>query len=77
MDGVGTQLNGIGHIGIDNVYYNGNKATDFVTVEGVKNWVLKSTSFVTRGVVLDMVAHYGKAIVPGGTEFTVEDIKAV
>jgi kynurenine formamidase len=24
-----------------------------------------------------MVAHYGKAIVPGGTEFTVEDIKAV
>lgn len=37
--GVGTQLNGIGHIGIDNVYYNGNKATDFVTVEGVKNWV--------------------------------------
>lgn len=39
--GVGTQLNGIGHIGIDNVYYNGNKATDFVTVEGVKNWVLR------------------------------------
>ncbi|WP_260392018.1 MULTISPECIES: hypothetical protein [Empedobacter] len=27
--GVGTQLNGIGHIGIDNVYYDGNKTTDF------------------------------------------------
>ncbi|MEL4732683.1 hypothetical protein AAF121_01775, partial [Acinetobacter baumannii] len=24
--GIGTQLNGIGHIGINNVYYNGNKA---------------------------------------------------
>jgi hypothetical protein len=30
------QLNGIGHIGIDNVYYNGNKAADFVTVDGVR-----------------------------------------
>ena len=32
---------------------------------------------VTRGVVLDMTAYYGKAIVPGGTEFTVADIRAV
>ncbi|MEN5309958.1 cyclase family protein [Chryseobacterium cucumeris] len=76
--GVGTQLNGIGHIGIDNTYYNGNKATDFVTVEGVKRLgVEKVPPFVTRGVVLDMTAHYGKSIVPGGTEFTVEDIKSV
>lgn len=76
--GVGTQLNGIGHIGIDNVYYNGNKATDFVTVEGVKKLgIEKVPPIVTRGIVLDMVAHYGKAIVPGGTEFTVADIQAV
>ncbi|NML59800.1 cyclase family protein [Massilia sp. RP-1-19] len=76
--GVGTQLNGIGHIGIDNVYYNGNKARDFVTVEGVKKLgVEKVPPLVTRGVVLDMTAHFGKAIVPGGTVFTVADIKAV
>lgn len=76
--GVGTQLNGIGHIGIDNVYYNGNKATDFVTVEGVKKLgIEKVPPIVTRGVVLDMTAHYGKAIVPGGTEFSVADIQAV
>ncbi|WP_416135590.1 cyclase family protein [Azotobacter chroococcum] len=76
--GVGTQLNGIGHIGIDNVYYNGNKAADFVTVEGVtKLGIEKVPPLVTRGVVLDMTAHYGKSIVPGGTEFTVADIKAV
>ncbi|WP_409287402.1 cyclase family protein [Pseudomonas guariconensis] len=76
--GVGTQLNGIGHIGIDNVYYNGNKAADFVTVEGVtKLGVEKVPPMVTRGVVLDMTAYYGKAIVPGGTSFTVNDIKAV
>lgn len=76
--GVGTQLNGIGHIGIDNVYYNGNKAADFVTVDGVKKLrVEKVPPIVTRGVVLDMTAYYGKPIVPGGTEFTVADIKAV
>lgn len=76
--GVGTQLNGIGHIGIDNVYYNGNKAADFVTVEGVtKLGIEKVPPIVTRGVVLDMTAHYGMAIVPGGTEFTVADIQAV
>jgi kynurenine formamidase len=76
--GVGTQLNGIGHIGIDNVYYNGNKAADFVTVDGVKKLgVEKVPPIVTRGVLLDMTAYYGKGIVPGGTEFTVADIKAV
>ncbi|TKC62407.1 cyclase family protein [Pedobacter hiemivivus] len=76
--GVGTQLNGIGHIGIDNVYYNGNKAADFVTVEGVKKLgIEKVPPMVTRGVVLDMTAHYGKAIVPGDTEFTIADIQAV
>ncbi|MDR2221878.1 MAG: cyclase family protein [Flavobacteriaceae bacterium] len=76
--GVGTQLNGIGHIGIDNVYYNGNKAQDFVTVEGVKKLgIEKVPPIVTRAVVLDMVDYYHKAIVPGGTEFTVADIQAV
>ncbi|HBN8289780.1 cyclase family protein [Pseudomonas aeruginosa] len=76
--GVGTQLNGIGHIGIDNRYYNGNKAADFVTIEGVKKLgVEKVPPFVTRGVLLDMSAHYGKRIVPGGTEFSVADIQAV
>ena len=53
--GVGTQLNGIGHIGIDYVYYNGNRAADFVTVEGVKKLgIEKVPPIVTRGVVLDM-----------------------
>jgi len=75
--GVGTQLNGIGHIGIDNVYYNGNRAQDFVTVEGVtKLGVEKVPPLVARGVVLDMTAHFGVATVPGGTEFTVADIEA-
>ncbi|WP_251258654.1 cyclase family protein, partial [Enterobacter hormaechei] len=50
----------------------------FVTVDGVRKLgVEKVPPMVTRGVVLDMTAYYGKAIVPGGTEFTVADIQAV
>jgi kynurenine formamidase len=76
--GVGTQLNGIGHIGIDYVYYNGNQAKHFVTIEGVtKLGIEKVPPMVTRGVVLDMVAHYGQPVVPENTEFTVADIRAV
>lgn len=76
--GIGTQLNGIGHIGIDNVYYNGNQAKDFVTVEGVRKLgVEKVPPIVTRAVVLDMTAYYKQDIVAGGTEFTVADIQAV
>ncbi|EEF24643.1 conserved hypothetical protein [Ricinus communis] len=75
--GVGTQLNGIGHIGIRHVYYNGNRAEDFVTVEGVKKLgVEKVPPLVARGVVLDMTAHFGVDIVPGGTAITVADIEA-
>lgn len=75
--GVGTQLNGIGHIGINHVYYNGNHATDFVTVEGVKKLgVEKVPPLVARGVVLDMTVHFGVDIVPGGTTITVADIEA-
>jgi kynurenine formamidase len=75
--GVGTQLNGIGHIGIDNVYYNRNKASDFVTVEGVtKLGIEKVPPIVARGIVLDMTAIHGGPVVPANTEFTVADIKA-
>lgn len=75
--GVGTQLNGIGHIGIDHVYYNGNAAQDFVTVEGVeKLGIEKVPPIVARGVVLDMTAAHGGGTVPETTEFRVADIEA-
>src|SRR3546814_7296747 len=34
--GVGTQIDGLGHLGIDNVFYNGNRAEDFVKVTGLE-----------------------------------------
>ncbi|AGN84138.1 cyclase family protein [Enterobacter sp. R4-368] len=76
--GVGMLLNDIGHIDINNIYYNGNKAADFITIDGVKKLgIEKVPPMVTRGVVLDMTAFYQQKIVPGGTEFSVADIQSV
>jgi kynurenine formamidase len=55
--GIGSQLDGLGHIGVDNVYYNCNKAADFAQASGLKKLgIEKLPPFVTRGVLLDMTA---------------------
>lgn len=67
---VGTQIDGLGHVGIDNVYYNGNKAADFVTVTGLKKLAIDGLPpFVTRGVVLDMAGYLGVERVKEGVAF--------
>jgi kynurenine formamidase len=76
--GTGTQLDGLGHIGIDNIYYNCRKNSDFVQANGLnKLGIEKIPNFVTRGVVLDMATHYGKAVVPEGTAFNRKEIDQV
>lgn len=74
--GTGTQIDGLGHIGIDNVYYNCNKNADFVQANGLtKLGIEKVPNLVTRGVVLDMTAHFGKNPVPEGTAFNKKEIE--
>ncbi|WP_394838479.1 cyclase family protein [Pendulispora rubella] len=76
--GVGTQLNGLGHIGIENVYYNGHKEQDILTIHGVKKLGLeKLPPLVTRGVLLDMAAHLGTEMVREGTAFGAADLETV
>jgi len=75
--GIGSQIDGLGHMGIDHVYYNGNKAPDFVHPTGLKKMgTHKLPPMVTRGILLDMTAHFGKAMLPAGTAFNSADIKA-
>lgn len=74
--GIGTQIDGIGHIGIDNVYYNGKHAKDFVHVTGLKKYGTENLpAIVTRGVVLDMAGYLGVDIVKEGTAFNVAEIE--
>jgi hypothetical protein len=76
--GTGTQIDGLGHIGVDNVYYNCNRNSDFVQANGItKLGVEKVPNFVTRAVLLDMAAHYGRDVVPEGTAFNRKEIDEV
>src|SRR6478735_8978314 len=73
--GIGSQLDGLGHIGVDHVYYNCNKSLDFAAADGLKKLGLeKVPPFVTRGIVLDMTAVTGQNPVPAGTPFNKKEI---
>ena len=76
--GIGSQLDGLGHIGIEHVYYNGNKLADFADPTGLKKFgIEKVPPMVARGVLLDMAAYYGTDVVKEGTAFNVKEIEEV
>ena len=59
--GIGSQIDGLGHMGIEHVYYNGHKAADFVTAKGLTALSIdKLPPIVSRGVLLDMTRHFGE-----------------
>ncbi len=73
--GIGPQIDGLGHIGIKHIYYNGLKASEFAKADGLKKLGLeKLPPIVARGVLLDMAAYYGVDIVKEGTPYTKEDV---
>ena len=74
--GTGSQLDGLGHIGIDNVYYNCFKNSEFVQANGLKKLgIEKVPPFVTRGVVLDMTEHFKTPVLAEGTAFNRKEIE--
>lgn len=76
--GVGSQIDGLGHIGVEHVYYNGNKLADFADPSGLKKLgAEKIPPIVARGVLLDMAAHFGTDIVKEGTAFNTKEIEEV
>jgi kynurenine formamidase len=75
--GVGSQLDGLGHIGIDHVYYNCVKGSDFANADGLKKYgVEKVPAIATRGVLLDMAGLLGTDPVKEGTAFNRPQIEA-
>jgi hypothetical protein len=75
--GVGTQIDGLGHVGIDHRYYNGLHAKDFVRPTGLEALGTETIPpAATRGVLLDMTRLTGKNPVPAGTAFNRAEIDA-
>lgn len=74
--GVGSQIDGFGHIGIDNVYFNCNKAADFAMADGLKKLGIENVpAIATRGVLLDMAGYFNTDIVKEGTAFNRAEIE--
>jgi hypothetical protein len=75
--GIGSQIDGLGHMGENHRYYNGHLAKDFVTPVGLSKLSIdKLPPVATRGVLLDMAKLMGKDILPEGTAFNSKEIKA-
>jgi kynurenine formamidase len=73
---VGTQFDGLGHIGINGRFFNCNQAKDFVRAEGLTRLGVENVgSFFTRGVLIDVAAYKGVARLEKGYEITPEDLK--
>ncbi|MDA0272458.1 MAG: cyclase family protein [Proteobacteria bacterium] len=76
--GIGSQIDGLGHLGENGVYYNCNKAEDFSAIGGLTKLGIENVPpIVTRGIVLDIAAHYGVDHLKAGQHFSVDDVKAV
>ncbi|MBT5701587.1 MAG: cyclase family protein [Gammaproteobacteria bacterium] len=74
--GIGSQIDGLGHMGENHVYYNGTHASDFVTPKGLTKFSIHDLPpIVTRGILLDMTKLLGKNPVPEGTAINQPEIE--
>ena len=73
---VGTQFDGLGHIGVGDLYYNDLDRRDFSTDTGLtKLGVENAGAFFTRGLLLDIAALKGVDRLEKGYEITVPDLE--
>jgi hypothetical protein len=73
---VGTQFDGLGHIGVGDRFYNGNDRAEFSKGDGLTKLGVENVGpLVTRGVLVDVAAFKGVARLDGGYEITVADLR--
>jgi len=74
--GIGTQIDGLGHVGIEGVHFGGAKASDFWRPSGLKRFGMETLKpIVTRGILIDIEALDGKPTAPNRA-ITAADIRA-
>jgi kynurenine formamidase len=75
--GVGSQIDSFAHLGIDNTFYNGNHARDFMRTTGVTKLGIETIPpTVTRGVLVDMARARNKPMLDEGEIITADDLRA-
>ena len=72
--GVGTQIDGFGHLGVDHHYYNGITGKEVATTRALQTADIPP--IVTRGVLIDMTKHYKKPMLEVGDTYNRVEIEA-
>jgi kynurenine formamidase len=73
---IGTQFDGLGHVGIGDQFYNGNRGSEFAKAEGLTKLGIENVgALVTRGVLVDIAAFKGVPMLAGGYEITLADLE--
>ena len=75
--GIGTQIDGLGHLGIAHRYYNGARQSEFFQADGLKRFgTHEIPPIVTRGVLLDIAALRGVEVLAARTAINRAEIDA-
>ena len=73
---IGTQFDGLGHVGIGDLFYNGNRRSDVASPEGLTRLGIENVGpIVTRGVLIDVARHRGVAQLGADYEITAADLQ--
>jgi kynurenine formamidase len=73
---IGTQFDGLGHLGMGDLFYNGNRRSEFAQAEGLTKLGIENVgAIVTRGVLIDVAKFKGVEQLPPTYEITVADLK--
>jgi kynurenine formamidase len=72
---IGTQFDGLGHLGIGDLFYNGNRGSEFAQPEGLTRLGIEHVgAIVTRGVLIDVARFRGVDQLPPTYEITAADL---
>lgn len=73
---LGTQFDGLGHLGMGDLFYNGNRRSEFAQAEGLTRLGIEHVGpIVTRGVLVDVARYKNVAQLPPRYEITVADLQ--
>ena len=73
---IGTQFDGLGHLGMGDLFYNGNRRSEFAQAEGLTKLGIENVGpIVTRGVLIDVARFKGVDQLPPRYEITVTDLE--
>jgi kynurenine formamidase len=72
---VGTQFDGLGHIGVGDLFYNGHDRADFSRGDGLTKLGIENVgALTTRGVLVDVAAFKAVPMLGDGYEITRADL---